>query len=258
MEILDKLLLVLPLAILVGVPGYIFFRERMVRRGKTPNDHSGRRVFKLTGINLTINSLAAVYFFVIFIILASKIGFNTTFAELGLAIFFMLTIGVTYYGNGIYITSIVLEDYTMPELRSVPWFKTQFIATHLFHGPISHILIYSGWLLIFLALALLDLSGVPVSKLSTQTLLIIGGALVGAAYAGAQIYNGTAPYQFWVGFFALALFLTKLLVSGASLAFYPLGLFFISVIILFETVLSVYFAVVLAKGKKINWDGSGY
>lgn len=258
MEILDKLLLILPLATLMGVPGYIFFRERMVHREKKPDGHSRKRIFKLTAINLAINSLATIYFFVLFVILVSKIGSEITIGEIFLATFFMLTVGITYYGNGIYITSIVLEDYTLPELRSAPWFKTQFIAAHLFHGPISHILVYSGWLLIFLALALLDLSGTPMPVLSTQIFLIIGGSLVGVTYARAQVYNGTAPYQFWVGFVALALFLFKLSTSGVVLTLYPVGLFFISVISMFEIVLSIYFASILIKGKRINWDGSGH
>ena len=255
---IENLLLLLPFAILVGVPGYIFFRERMVRREVKPADHSRRRILKLTGINLGLNSLVTTYFFTIFVLLVLKLGNNTGFGELLLAIFFMLTVGITFYGNGIYITSIVLEDYTLPDLRKIPLFKTQFIATHLFHGPVSHILLYSGWLFIFLSLALLDIFGVSVSQLYFQNWLIMGGLFVGVTYAIAQIYNGTAPYQFFSGLIAFVIFFSTVFTKNLDLWFFPVALFFFALIIFFEFTLLVYVAISYLKNGSINFDRSGY
>lgn len=254
---LDKLLLLLPLGIIIGLPGYIFFRGGMVKSKKRVESCTKKRVFKLTGVNLILNSLVTIYFLILFLILTSNIDLYTNYTDMCLAILFMMTIGITFYGNGIYVTSIVLEDYTLPDLRSTSEFKTQFIATHLFHGSISHILIYSGWLLIFLTLALLDLSGIASPGLNTQNVLIIGGAIVGIVYALAQIYNGTSPYQFLIGLGVLTIFLGKLLTT-INFTYRPVAIFFAATIIHFEIVLFLYFIYLWVRKRKINWDGSGY
>src|SRR3989344_3442306 len=199
---IESILFVLPVAVTVGVPLYIYYRERMSKKKGDRQDRSRKRVFKLTAINLLLNTAATVYFFIIFLLIIASLTGPIGTVEFSLSILFMLIVGITYYGNGIYITSIVLEDYTLPDLRKAMSYKTQFIATHLFHGPISHILIYCGWLYIFLTLAVLDIASGGGVLLRQPNMLFASGLFVGVVYAVAQIYNGTVPYQSILGFVA--------------------------------------------------------
>lgn len=254
---IEVLLLLLPAITILGVPVYIFFRERMVRRKKRESDDTRLRVFKITIINMLLNSAVSVYFFLLFIEIFPRLSILIPGNAI-MTIVFMVIMGLTFYGNGIYITSIVLEDYTLPQLRRVPHFKTQFIATHLFHGPISHILIYSGWLLVFFMLAMLEGASTIPTPMTLTKLLVIGGSITGFAYAVAQIYNGTTPYQFITGTILLAIFLLIGPLEGVVFGYSPMGTFYLSLNILFELTLLGYFAFLKIRRRRINWDQSGY
>ena len=173
-------------------------------------------------------------------------------------ILFIFFICLTFYGEGIYLTSIVLEAYTLPQLRKINYFKTQFIATHLFHGPISHILIYSGWILVFFALALLDLiNGAMVTGYTIKILLITGG-ITGFVYALAQVYNGTTPYQFITGMLTLTGLLLTSVATNNSIFASGIATYFLALIIIFNLTLLSYFVFLLIRKQKIDLDRSGY
>lgn len=247
-------LLTLPLAITVGVPLYIFFRNSMVKKEKEEKDFSRRRVLRLTSINLALNSLAAAYFLVMYAVLS----LGTTIDPLGLSFAACLFFSIlfTFYGNGIYITSIVLEAYTMPQLRRIDYFKTQFIATHLFHGPISHILIYSGWLT---ALYFSSLVNIINPTLPVQVWpLLVGGLTTGVAYAVGQIYNKTAPYQFITGLILTTSLSLVLVLGKYDLSQLPVAAFFLTTGVSYVTVLLVDLIIERKKYGGINWDKSGY
>lgn len=187
------ILLIFSLGITVGTPIYIFFREKMGNRTIQTSDFSKQRVFKLTTINFFLNGLAGLVLLGILLNLLAVIESFEIYQNV-LALLFLVSAGATYYGNGIYITSIMLEAYTLPQLQKIKEFETQFIATHLFHGPISHFLIYSGWPLAMFFLALLELTSLQPTNLF-GFLLIIGGITTAITYSIGQIYNHTYPYQ---------------------------------------------------------------
>jgi hypothetical protein len=257
MKFEELLLLLLPVAILVGVPTYIFFREKMVKKPKTESGYSKRRVVKLTMINFLLNTAACTYFLTLYILLVSRQPYLSPIILI-LGALLIFTVNLTFYGNGIYITSIVLEAYTLPQLKKIPFFVTQFVATHLFHGPISHIFIYSGWLLVFFMTAVLDIELEPTSLATFWFLLIPAGMLTGIGYAIAQIYNGSAPYQFLTGLFTLIVTGLLIFAKEISLANLTIGSFFLSLNIAFELSLLFYLFYLERKIGKINWDQSGY
>lgn len=113
--------------------------------------------------------------------------------QIVLALLLFMSAGATFYGNGIYITSIILEAYTLPQVQRIREYRTQFIATHLFHGPISHVLIYSGWPIAMFFLSLLELGGSDVNY--PVLILSIGGMATAIAYSFGQIYNHTYQFQ---------------------------------------------------------------
>lgn len=197
-------LIILSLLVLVGTPTYVFFRNKMVRHqivGK--GGFTYRRVVTLTLTNIAVISTVYLFFQLMFISVL-HFQFPTSSLSIFISILFLLTTGITFYGSGIYITSIVLEAYTLPHLTKVTAFKTQFIATRLFHGPISHFLIYSGFIFAFFLLAILELFSPYVLKPHLWVSLL--GLPIGIIYALAQIYNKTYRYQLVVSLFCLAFF----------------------------------------------------
>jgi hypothetical protein len=244
----------------LGVPGYIFFRERMVKKPLHQRSHSGRRVVKLTAINFVLNLMAALYFTSFFVLILQRTSYLHNPLLLVQIMIYLIIVWLTFYGNGIYLTSIVLEDFTLPDLRVVKSFKTQFIATHLFHGPISHILIYSGWMSVMLILAIVD----SYLKLSIPTsywpILLVSGGMLGVLFAFGQIYNGTAVYQFMTGTVSSVIIAVILIFNQISLSFVPVAAYFVGFAIAFELSLGSYLSYLLVlkiKKKHVVWDKSG-
>jgi len=153
----------------------------------------------------------------------------------------------------VYITSIVLEYYTLPQIKRLREFNTQFIATHLFHGPISHILVYSGWLLVLLLLSLLDLIQPSAFKTQMFMQLLLLGSLTGIIYATAQIYNGTATFQLITGIFAATTLATFLGFNQFDLLISPVALYFSGLLLTFNSTLAIYFIHKKVVGEKIAW-----
>lgn len=202
--------------------------------------YSTGRVIRLTVINFSLNLLAATYFTVIFIFTVLK--FKTIgLVEIIAIAFFALMLAITFYGNGIYITAITLENH----IKS--------IAIDLFHGPISHILIYSSYLIIFLLLSILDITGEN-SIFYTQYFLLIGGVITGVGYAIAQIINLTSKYQIIPGLIIFCLYITFIIYKNQNLWFHPIALFFLPLIIAYVTSLFVYIFAV--KNKMANFISS--
>lgn len=197
-------LIALSLLVLVGTPTYIFFRNKMVRRQTTgTGGFTYRRVVTLTLTNIAVISTVYLFFQLMFISVL-HFQFPTSSVAIFVSILFLLTTGITFYGSGIYITSIVLEAYTLPHLTKVNAFKTQFIATRLFHGPISHFLIYSGFIFAFFLLAILELLSPYILKPHQWVSAL--GLPIGGIFALAQIYNKTYRYQLVVCIFCLIIF----------------------------------------------------
>ncbi len=250
MGLAEVMLLVLSVGVVAGVPAYIYLRNSMVKKQSGKEDYSQKRVIKLTSINLLLNSVVAGFFFVIFSNLLQRV----TLLSLDVIIFALLFVFMTcltFYGNGIYITSIVLEAYTLPQLRKISYFKNQFIAIQLFHGPISHILVYSGWMWAMFMLVPLSLAGVPVSSLPLL-IFFLGGWIVGAAYAGAQIYNGTSAYQLISGVLILILTLSIMITSHPRSAS-SIPVFLASFLSIFSSILIARLLGLHFSKKKFVW-----
>lgn len=257
MNFIGLSLLFLPPSLCLGLFVYIFFRERMAHERSSRRVYSRKGVLKITGLNFFLNLLAGLYFLTFLRVIVSQVR-NFGLPETLFLFFYLFMNFVTFYGNGIYITSIVLEKYTLPEIKHLYEFKTQFIATHLFHGPISHILIYSGWYLTFFSLALIDLHlGIFQLNVPPQALIIAGG-ITGLFYAFAQIYNGTAPYQFITGLVSMIVFDLAIILGNFNFLDFPVAAFFFGIGCLFNLTLFIYVLIDKLNDGKIMFDRSGY
>jgi hypothetical protein len=256
----EILLLVFSSALIIVAPTYIFLREKMVKKPLSKRKHTHKRIIKLTTINFLLNFLAALYFTSLLIIVLQRSHFVLTPLLIGLSLLYLISIWVTFYGNGMYITTIMLEDFTLPELREVTSYKTQFIATRLFHEPISHILIFGGWLTVFLILSIMDMSLQSPTPSSYLPLIVMTGIITGFFFAFAQIANGTAIYQFVTGTIIVGIHTVFLTFYPAEFSLSPITSYFLSLITTFEIVIGIYagYLVLLKlRNKDVIWDKSG-
>lgn len=199
----EFLLIFLTGAFILFAPVYIFFRVKML---KNP-DHGGfthKRIMKATFINVVLNIAVYLIFLSMLISVVGKQEVLNTQIWI-LITFFLIITGLTFYGNGIYITSIVIETFTPKALRRFKLFKTQFIATHLYHGPISHVLIYSGYVLAILLLSIIEIS--IGEKSLSPNILGICGLVSGIIYFIAHAFNRTILYQLYPSITLLLIFL---------------------------------------------------
>lgn len=250
----EFLLILLPFLLAIGLPTYIILREIMVRKIRKTGDYSRRRVFKLTIVNMLINIGMFIYFAKLFFTITEyATPGNTLWAVYAL----FLIIAIAFYGSGMYLCAIVIENYTVLELRKKDPFKKQFIATHLFHGPISHILIYSSWILALMFLAIID-SVVSQTLYSGFRILMVAAAFSGFTYAIAQIYNGTSPYQLLTGVISLIFYLAFINYKNIYLSETSVGGFFLVFDTIFILTIYAYFLFLSFEGKKIDPDRSGW
>lgn len=224
MFLYEVLLFILTATLILGVPFYEFFRKRMVSSER--QIFSRRRVVKVTIINLGLNIAVYLIFLAMLIILLLKIQ-EINYQIILVSITFLIVTGLAFYGNGIYITSIVIEAFTLPELKKLNSFKIQFVATHLFHGPISHILIYSSYIIALFLLGLLDILTGKGSLIFIPYLMICG-IVTGIMHALGQILNGTIPYQFLTSVILFILFLFFIYFKGSSLFGFSVASYFFS------------------------------
>lgn len=237
------------ITLIIFTPIYFFFRGKMNRKKLYLSNYSKKRVVKLTLINIIIHILSFLLFLSIYFTLMSKVSvFNYEYLVISVMLF--LIYGLIFYGGGIYITSIVLEAYTIPELTKSEFFKTQFLAIKLFHHPISHFLVFSGWMLIFLLLAVLD-SAIGHSSITHTKTLVLLGSITGFVYAYQQIKNGTAVFQIPTGIFCMLLLLLNFQLRHIGITSTSLGTYFIAFISLFNITMLIHVLSLKLRHKKI-------
>ncbi len=249
MNLIELILTGVTSIFVLGTPMYLYFRGRMSRSRIKKTTYSKRRVIKITLINILVHFIALLLLFgLYFAVIANTRTFNIEYIILSLLFFILITL--IFYGGGIYVTSIVLEAYTIPELTKSEFFKTQLIAIKIFHHPISHILVFSGGLFAMLILALLDLT---VGNLTPTNipLLIFAGFLGGVFYAYAQIHNGTAIFQIPAGLICLALLFLGIHFQKSSIYQTTLGIYFLTALIMFDLSLLIYILSLKRRNKKI-------
>ncbi len=261
MALEETLLLLFTIAFVIGGPLYIFLREKMTKKPLAQRKHTSRRIIKLTAINLVLNLSVALYFSFFLFLILQRPGIQYSLQLYCEMLLYLIIIWVTFYGNGIYITTIMLEDFTLPELRDTRSYKTQYIATRLFHGPISHILIFSGWILVFLILAVLDVSLQVPNGTTNWQVLLMAGSITGFFVAFSNIANGTAVYQFFTGSIVVTILTFIISSNEITIATAPIMTYYVGLMVVFELCVGSYLAYLTylkkKKGRHIIWDHSG-
>jgi hypothetical protein len=221
----EILLFIITFLVVFLTPAYIHFRNNMVKEVK-PKAFTRKRIIKVTLINmlliLGVNSLSQLLLFSMIFIKPDGFVNSSVFFLTGL---FFLVSGFTFYGSGIYISSIMMESYTRPSVMKSHSFKTQFIATHLFHGPISHVLIYSGLIINYFILSTIDFA-TGSTPIISKLLLSIAGIILGGFYSMAQVYNRTIMYQFITALLSLGAYYIVIIVNEINITDFSFGIFY--------------------------------
>lgn len=255
MYLQELLLILITLCSIIVTPMYLFFRKEMVKNPSKGGFHS-LRVIKIININILLSMIPYLLFILMLISVLYKEGtFSLSPEVIIITVIFLIIIGLSLYGNGMYITSIIIEAFTLPHLRKQKSFCTQFIATNLIHGPISHIIIYSGYILALFLLSIIEVINQSNSSIPT-TLLIICGIIAGMIYCITQNFNGTIRFQFRTSFVTLFLFIVFYLnKSQESIFNYSLATFFLffSISFLIASLFYLIFEMSKKNKKGISW-----
>ena len=228
---------VLTLAEIVGVPAYIMLRNSMEKNNAKPTvTYSKRRIIRLLLVNFVLNSLLALWSLFMLTNLDNMNFFQSTEGMLFFLIYASALL-CTYYGNGMYIASITIEAYfwhSKPDPHS-----NGFKALKHFHGPISHLIIHTSWLVVLLGLASLDgLAGIRENL--NWIPLTLAGSCVGVGHALSQFYSKTAKYQFITGFLCLISFFMIFQSMDFSVRKTVYGSFFAGTIITYCLILGLW------------------
>lgn len=229
-----QLLYLLLLSGAITTPVYLRMRSRMTHKlhstDKPLKYYTHRRVVKFTILVIFMGLVLNLFMLAIFLAIKSRdsalgnLSDNDMFT-LGLL---LAAASIIATGEGLYISSVILERFTLRGLRDDPQFSRQTVATKLFHGPISHIMIYTSMFAGFLILSLTELTH-PFRLVDNLTLVgyVVAGILAGLIYYYAQVYNLTWRYQLPGALIVLALHLSVLVGLGGLSLNLPFNLFFL-------------------------------
>lgn len=249
MNLIDFVLFLCTSAVLISTPIYFFYRGRMSKSRIKPSNYSKKRVLKVTLINIFLMVINYILFLGLYLIVLTQAKeFKLEYIFLSILLF--IVNGIVFYGGGVYVTSIVLEAYTPPELTKHEFFKTQLIAIKMFHHPISHVLLVSGLMFAMLILTFLNISiGQP--SLANVKLLFLMGTLSGLVYAYSQIRNGTAIFNIPAGIICLGLLLSYLKFYSISFSETSLGSYYFSLLIMYNITMATYLLTLKKRNRKI-------
>lgn len=160
MNLLEKELLFLPVFVIIALPFYVQYRRKIKLQNQKSAGSSGWGAAKIAFLHFFPTMIVVSYFLVVFATIMANSPNLDPFA-LALSIFFLTLISLTLYGNGIYIATIIIEEST-PKL---PKFSPSESLVVL-RGPLSHLLIHSGWLGCGLVIALLGMRSPPPAQLT--------------------------------------------------------------------------------------------
>ena len=246
MQLHEMLIIILTGGILIGTPLYIYFRTQMI---KSTGEFHKKRILKITAINLVLMISVYLFFLAILLSILYQQEGIISYTNLIVAGITLIVLGICFYGNGIYITSIVIEAFTPLDLKKSKSFNIQDNVIHLFHGPISHTLIYSGYIIIFFLFSIMEKNSNPTTSLLYT--MVVCGIITGIMYTIAQSFNGTILYQFITSLSIFVIVITRYGTNIISVFNYSLQTFFFFFLVSFLITSSVYILYMRKRTKSI-------
>ncbi len=216
-------LLIVGLSVIGGALPYLYLRKRMVH--SIVHRYTKSRILKisLSYMCIMLYALLLTVLTLIGILYSRTVPYTDQTVFLSLAI--VLLLGITLFGAGMYTVSILAEAYTTDTLKQAHGFEKLHLAIYLSHGPISHIFMNSGYIIIFFLLSVLS-SILRVPSGNSVILFQVLGIIFGVLFGLAQIANGTAIFQFittaacFILYCVIAFFDADLLVFNSNSVFF--------------------------------------
>ena len=226
------------LTIFVGLftllsPFYMILRNKMVLQAKKRKHplsyYSKKRIFKIAITILLLMLPTLILMSGIFITIKLRTGSaDLSQNDLPFVLAFFIASLFVAYGSGIYIVSVIKEEFTKEDLTLDPKFVLEYITNEFFHGPVSHVMIFSGAVFLLLIISLFELS-YPTNMAEQNYLILyaLDGVVLGISLALSHFYNDTWKHQLIWTIIALLIH-QSVLVTGTQVSFYeiPFNLFF--------------------------------
>lgn len=240
-----NILTVFILAWFIFAPIYLFYRIKITRNHEDRHlsYYTKRRIFNVTSIELFIVIVGLIILSSLLIAIKARENlfvFNNY--EVGIFIaFFVLCITVAF-GVGSYVTSIITEQYTLKDLKNHSSFNTLFLVNEFYHGPVSHVLMFSSGITLFFLIALLEYFN-PIKYVSPILLFsyFIYGIFFGLGFFVSQIQSQTWKHQ--ISVVILVNIAEAYFVISQKVNFWkmPYNLFFLTAISVFSLGLTIFY-----------------
>src|SRR3989344_603660 len=153
------------------------------------------------------------------------------------------------------MSKIALTNFFLLILTIILITLILFLTNEYFHGPVSHVLIFSGGFTLFFLISILELFyATHEINLTKVSFYIIYGLLFGGLFLFAQLFNKTWKHQspWMIGLFLL--YLGVIYNYPVNLFFQPFNLFFITFGFILCTGLIIRHATYILRGERYKYD----
>ncbi|MCA9379135.1 hypothetical protein KC640_01780 [Candidatus Dojkabacteria bacterium] len=153
--------------------------KRLSHGARPAKFYTALRILSILSINLLIIVTFVLINFVLLISVKSQEGLNYwSYTQLAYLMLFIISCLLVAYGSGMYVTAIASEIYVLKRMKKDSGFSVLNMAHKLFHGPLSHVFMFSGGIFLFITISLME-STIPISYLQGNSYLMPAYLLVG-------------------------------------------------------------------------------
>ena len=192
-----NLLIIGTLACYIMVPVYTLLRKKMHKvpeREDIPDDfYTVFRIIRTVVLHIAFTMSYIIMMLLITNELLAGEAANLSRVPALITFAFVMILTIITYGSGMYITTIISEEYTKKQLADQPDFQPLHISQLFFHGPLSHVVMYTGMLLAKVIMSQFELY-IPQDNSNVAIFLVVGMAF-GVVNGVAQITNLTWKHQ---------------------------------------------------------------
>lgn len=245
----------------VFVPIYIVLRDRMLEpwdgKDMPLKFYNRRRILKLVALNIIgLGAItgAGIIMFTSFMYKTDVQLRNS--GVLAAIVFFAFTVMLTAYGAGMYITTIITEQYILQSLYKSKQYKVLDVSLKLFHGPLSHLLAFIGQHTMLMSFCFIEQVTKPAA--GNIYVFMFTGIALGIILGASQIANFTWKHQLTWNSAVWWTYVVGSLLFRPQAMLLPYNLAFLCASTAFHSVLWAKYIHHKVTGEKYRYDNSEY
>ncbi|MCL5432634.1 MAG: hypothetical protein M1524_00770 [Patescibacteria group bacterium] len=214
-------------------PIYLFYRVKVtnewVRKDKHLSFYTRDRIFKITSLQLILILCALSLLFWLLIAIKMRGSFSDfERPELIIVAFFLIISLIISFGGGAYASSVITEQFTLNGLKQHPAFNTLLLVNEFYHGPVSHVLVHSGALVLLLLICFFEkFNPLTQTDILRFYLYVIYGIIFGLSVLFVFIRTQTWKHQMPVALITNIIQIVFLVTVGISIYRIPFNVFFL-------------------------------